>query len=585
MVSQLIAIDSRLRNHQFVIDQIASGFAVLELDANRDGLGQIADYLASHPSGNDGEAFGAIHLLSHGSAGKLQLGSLTLDSTNLAAEAQTLAKIHSLLAPGADLLVYGCDVAQGAQGKAFVTQLAKISGLDVAASTNLTGGKTGDWMLETTVGQLQAQALRLNLQDSLLAGQTINGTSGNDTLNGTAGNDTINGLGGDDWIDVGNTTFGSDTVNGGSGADWISFSKLSSVSLNVNLADHTATSNLGSVALTSIEKVAGTSGADSLTGGEQADMTDAIGNRVTEWLRGNGGNDTLTGGAGADFAAAADYSNNTSGQAVNANLRTGVASDGLDGTDKLVNIDFLVGGAGDDSLTGGSLSRDPSGNFFEIFRGNAGNDTLDGSNSSSDGDYASSDRADYSRNTSAQAVNVNLASGQTSDGMGGTDTLISIDQVYGGPGKDTLLGGSGGDTFDGGAGNDSIDGGAGSDQVRYQQSTAAVIVNLSASSLTVGGKTVAAGNADDGMGGTDTLISIENVRGSDFNDYIRGSDDTSVRQFLSGVAGSDTIDGGLGVDIVGYGDTPLLLGGITASLVAGLDGVVRITDKKVELTP
>jgi len=765
MVSQLIVIDSRLRNHQFVIDQIATGFAVLELDANRDGLGQIADYLSSHSSANAGEAFDAIHLLSHGSAGKVQLGSLTLDSTNLAAEAQTLAKIHSLLAPGADLLVYGCDVAQGAQGSAFVTQLAKISGLDVAASTNLTGGKTGDWVLETTVGQLQARALHLNLQDSLLAGSVIQGTARAETLVGLTGNDTILGLGGDDliqvtltgaaskavvdggtgtnilsiqgnwtslagalptslyysntttgygnwvfssgdssvwftnifsqnlatgywsgtakfasrtyqllndatvnalvsypeytgdnfmafmvegsnkfslptitsslnlltankytlvgtqgadtvtlgagadqiitqggndtiiggagndtifagdgddWTDVGNSTtsFGNDILDGGSGADWISFSKLSSVSLNVNLANHTATSNLGSVALTSIEKVAGTSGADSLTGGDVADKTDAIGNRVTEWLRGNGGNDTLTGGAGADFAAAADYSNNTSGQAVNANLRTGVASDGLDGTDKLVNIDFLVGGAGNDSLTGGSVSRDPSGNFFEIFRGNAGNDTLDGSNSSSDGDYASSDRADYSRNTTTQAINVSLASGQASDGMGGTDTLISIDQVYGGAGNDTLIGGSGGETFDGGAGNDSIDGSAGSDQVRYQQSTAGVIVNLGASSLTVRCKTVAAGSADDGMGGTDTLISIENVRGSDFNDYIRGNDDTSIRQYLTGDAGSDTIDGGLGVDIASYGDTPLYLGGITASLVAGTGGAVQVTDKK-----
>jgi Ca2+-binding RTX toxin-like protein len=592
MKYQLIVIDSRVRSQQFVVDQIAAGYQVLVLDADKDGLGQIADYLSSRSSADGADAIGAVHLLSHGSAGEVKLGSLTLDSANLASEAQTLARIHSLLSPGADLLLYGCDVAQGAQGNAFVTQLAKVSGLDVAASSNLTGGTKGDWVLETTVGQLQAQALHLILQDSLLAGQTINGTSGNDTLNGTAGNDTINGLGGDDWIDVGNSTFGSDAVDGGSGADWISFSKLSSVSLKVNLADHTATSTLGSVTLTSIEKAAGTSGADSLTGGDVADKTDAIGNRVTEWFRGNGGNDTITGGAGRDFAAASDYSNNSSSQAVSANLGTGVASDGLGGTDTLINIDFLVGGAGNDSLTGGSVSRDPLGNFHEIFRGNAGNDTLDGSNSTSDGDYASSDRADYSRNSATQAVIVNLsaqsltvgsktvAAGKADDGMGGTDTLISIDQVYGGAGNDTFVGGSGGQTFDGGAGNDSIDGGAGSDQVRYQQSTAGVIVNLSASSLTAGGKTVAAGRADDGMGGTDTLVNIENVRGSDYNDYIRGSDDTSTLQYLSGDAGSDTIDGGLGIDIAGYGDTPLSLGGITASLVAGQDGVVRVTDRK-----
>lgn len=580
MTPQLIVIDSRVRDHQFVIDQIAAGYQVLELDAGKDGLAQIADYLENHSHASGGETFNAIHLLSHGNAGEVQLGSITLDSANLASEAPTLAKIHNLLAPGADLLLYGCDVAQGARGSAFVTQLAKVSGLDVAASTNLTGGKTGDWVLETTAGKIQAQALRLDMPDSLIAGIVITGTVGNDNLTSTAGDDTINGLDGDDTINAGISAFGNDTVNGGSGADWISFSNLPASSVTVNLANHTATSTLGTVSLTSVEKVAGTSGADAITGGDLADKTDAMGNRVTEWFRGNGGNDTITGGAGADFFTASDYSNNTVSQAMTANLRTGVAQDGLGGTDTLVNIDFLVGGAGNDALTGGSRSLDAGGTFYEVFRGNAGNDTLDGSNSTSDGDYASSDRADYSKNGSTQAVNVNLGNGIASDGMGGTDTLISIDQIYGGAGNDTLIGGSGNETFDGGAGNDSIDGGAGSDQVRYQQSTAAVVVNLSATSLTAAGKTVAANSADDGMGGTDTLVNIENARGSDFNDYIRGSDDTAVRQYLSGDAGSDTIDGGMGVDIAGYGDTPLTLGGITASLVAGGDGVVRITDKK-----
>jgi hypothetical protein len=122
MISQLIVVDSRVRGHQFVVDQIAAGFAVLELDAGKDGLGQIADYLSGHSGANGGDAFTAIHLISHGREGEVQLGSLTLDSANLATQAATLTQIHSLLAPGADLMLYGCDVAHGAQGSAFVTQ-------------------------------------------------------------------------------------------------------------------------------------------------------------------------------------------------------------------------------------------------------------------------------------------------------------------------------------------------------------------------------------------------------------------------------------------------------------------------------
>ncbi|MDH4478602.1 MAG: DUF4347 domain-containing protein [Rhodoferax sp.] len=579
MKSQLVVIDSRVREHQFVIDQLAASYRILELDGSKDGLTQIADYLSSHSEANGGETFSAIHLLSHGNAGEVQLGSITLDSANLASEAPTLAKIHKLLAPGADLLLYGCDVAQGARGSAFVTQLAKVSGLDLAASTNLTGGKTGDWALETTAGKIQTQALQLTMQDNLIAGSVITGTAGNDNLTSTPGDDTITGLDGNDTVSAGTSAFGNDIVDGGSGSDWISFSNLPASAVTVNLANHTATSTLGSVSMTSIEKVAGSSAGDILTGGDPANATDSMGYRITEWFRGNGGNDTITGGAGANFFTASDYSNNTSSQAVNANLRTGVAQDGLGGTDTLVNVDYLVGGAGNDVLTGGSLSRIDSGEFHERFRGGAGNDTIDGSNSTSDGDYASVDRVEYSNNTSTQAINVNLATGIANDGLGGTDRLISIDQVFGGAGNDTLIGSDRGDQFDGGAGDDSIDGGAGSDQVRFGQGAAAVIVNLSATSLTFGGKTVAANSADDGMGGKDTLVSIEHVRGSDFNDYIRGSDDTSVRQFLTGGFGSDTIDGGLGIDIASYGYLTLTQGGITASLVPGTDGVLRVLDK------
>jgi Ca2+-binding RTX toxin-like protein len=71
------------------------------------------------------------------------------------------------------------------------------------------------------------------------------------------------------------------------------------------------------------------------------------------------------------------------------------------------------------------------------------------------------------------------------------------------------------------------------------------------------------------MGGTDTLISIENVRGSDFDDFILGSDDLGVRQFLAGDAGNDFIDGGAGVDLASYSGNALSLGGITAFVENG----------------
>ena len=51
------------------------------------------------------------------------------------------------------------------------------------------------------------------------------------------------------------------------------------------------------------------------------------------------------------------------------------------------------------------------------------------------------------------------------------------------------------------------------------------------------------------LGGSITLVSIERVQGSDFDDSITGSNGADV---LAGGAGNDTLDGGLGIDTASY---------------------------------
>ena len=70
----------------------------------------------------------------------------------------------------ADILIYGCDVAAGSKGQAFVTALAAATGADIAASTNSTGAisRGGDWVLESTTGAIETTALALASFDGLL---------------------------------------------------------------------------------------------------------------------------------------------------------------------------------------------------------------------------------------------------------------------------------------------------------------------------------------------------------------------------------------------------------------------------------
>ena len=74
-----------------------------------------------------------------------------------------------------DILIYGCDVAKGTIGQAFIEQLAAATGKDVAASTSDTGAAAlgGDWVLEAQTGTIEAQALDASGYDQLLVAPTV----------------------------------------------------------------------------------------------------------------------------------------------------------------------------------------------------------------------------------------------------------------------------------------------------------------------------------------------------------------------------------------------------------------------------
>ena len=149
-------------------------------------------------------------------------------------------------------------------------------------------------------------------------------------------------------------------------------------------------------------------------------------------------------------------------------------------------------------------------------------------------------------------------------GTSGDDpTLIGgsgNDIIFGNAGNDTLTGNAGDDILIGGPGDDTLNGGShGSDgdTASYHDATAFVTVNL---------------NITDGQiistdQGTDTLIGIENIIGSDFNDILTGD---AADNFLDGSDGDDTLTGNAGDDILIGGDgNDTLDGGLGADKLDG----------------
>jgi serralysin len=116
-----------------------------------------------------------------------------------------------------------------------------------------------------------------------------------------------------------------------------------------------------------------------------------------------------------------------------------------------------------------------------------------------------------------------------------------------GAGADTVKSGAGGDFITDYKGADTYDGGTGSDQLDYSQGSRdgwdpgdAVVVDLRA------------GTATDPWGFKDKLISIEQVRGTYFDDKIYGRDTADGDRFM-GFAGDDLLDGrGGNADMVSY---------------------------------
>ncbi|AVH64785.1 Calx-beta domain-containing protein [Nostoc sp. 'Peltigera membranacea cyanobiont' N6] len=149
----IVFIDTAVLDYQSLVAGITLGSEVVILDHNRDGLTQISEFLA----GCKPDSVESVHIVSHGGEGSLQLGSTYLNLTNLNSYANQLRKWANVLTDKADILLYGCDVASG-QGTKFVQFLSRITGADVAASTDKTGSAAlgGDWDLEVKTGKIEA---------------------------------------------------------------------------------------------------------------------------------------------------------------------------------------------------------------------------------------------------------------------------------------------------------------------------------------------------------------------------------------------------------------------------------------------
>ena len=152
---ELVIIDSTVHDIQTLLDDLSQSgrdVEVFVLDANSDGVDQISQILDSRSNVE------SLHIVSHASDGSIQLGNTSLSDQNLDRYAASISHWHQSFAADADLLIYGCNLAESEQGQQLVESLSLLSGADVASSQDDTGHVRygGNWEFEYATGDIQS---------------------------------------------------------------------------------------------------------------------------------------------------------------------------------------------------------------------------------------------------------------------------------------------------------------------------------------------------------------------------------------------------------------------------------------------
>jgi Ca2+-binding RTX toxin-like protein len=602
-----------------------SGFSVASAgDVNGDGF---ADLIVGAPYGDgpaDGRAtagesyvvfgtaggFGAAVDLAAIAAGDGSLGFVLHGETEGDTSGRSVASAGDVNGDGFDDLIVGAPYADGpADVRPFGGEIYVIFGkaggfgatLDLAAIAAGTGGFVihGEVTFDSS-GRSVASAGDINGDgfDDLIVGSrsagdsyvifgsaTIGSSSDEVTHPGTAGPDALDGNGdanvmvGGQGDDILNGNGGADVFHGGEGDD-----RLAVADLTFELADgggNTDTLALAGAGLTLdltnrlvAARVQGIERIDLTGSGDNTVEIDLLGVR-TGLGEATGGTHVLRilGDVG-DTVLLADPRWG----------KTGSFSDGGTTFDRYVFANGIVdveqgvsvpgatieGSSGNDTI---GLSRTVAGQPFatnrdDVINGNDGDDSINGAGGADamtggDGDdtYWVDDALDVVLEVADQGYDTVRSTIAYSLGEHVENLTLLGGGAIAGTGNalaNTIVGNGAGNVLAGLGGADALDGGGGKDTASYAAASAGVTVSLAAGT----------GSGGDAQG--DTLVRIENLTGSSFDDTLTGD---GLGNVLSGGDGNDALSGGVRNDTLQGGDgNDTLDGGVGADSMAGGDG-------------
>ncbi|MCA3015309.1 MAG: hypothetical protein INH41_23220, partial [Myxococcaceae bacterium] len=357
----------------------------------------------------------------------------------------------------------------------------------------------------------------------------IGGTPYGRVLSGTGPSLTIWAGDDADTLNAGTSKVGSAvTFNGGAGADVCDFSaRTLAISCTIGGGAVCGEASEGMTVASDVDQVNGGSADDTLVCAAAAACT-LSGNGGNDSLTGGGLVDTLNGGAGDDtiipgagndtVACGADldtvsYSDRSASVTVSLGA-AGAAStgNGVSGEDdSIAACENIVGGSGDDTLTGNELDNAITGRggndtlsggagadtflqFFSGLSGDDGDDVIDGEGGVDTVSY--SGRSGDLTLTLALLPDAGVPATNGESGEG--DSFENVENLICGGGNDTVTGNASNNLVEGGAGNDTIDTADGDDIIEPGAGTNAVTCGGGNDILLPGGTTTNSANDCEG---------------------------------------------------------------------------------------
>ncbi|WP_157152685.1 DUF4347 domain-containing protein, partial [Cellvibrio sp. BR] len=152
-VKELVIIDAAVPDKAVFYRAVKPGVDIVEIDSSQPGLAQLKTILKNY------QGLKGLHIVSHAEEGVMLLGNSRVDSAALTNEKDTFASLNAALIHGADLVLYGCDLASGYNGGELLDIIRSNTHVDVAASNNKTGNSEldGDWDLEIQRGNIETE--------------------------------------------------------------------------------------------------------------------------------------------------------------------------------------------------------------------------------------------------------------------------------------------------------------------------------------------------------------------------------------------------------------------------------------------